>query len=407
MTVSDEVENIERLSIDELTEFQGSLKKLPEKNLQKLINSILTVGFTAPFFAFKNDGKNYLLDGHQRLKALMLMRDRGDEIPELPVVFIKAESKAEAKRKLLFIVSQYGKPDQKGFEDFVSDLDYDLSDIEIPDIDLDFLYKTETQGDDDTPALEENAVSQFGEIYELGNSLLMCGDSTDPETYTRLFGGGVMADMVFTDPPYGMFLDTDYSECLGSLGKKNNTRGNKYNKVIGDNEDFKPELITSIFDNFGYCKEIFLFGADYYAELLTNKNNGSWLVWDKRKESQSEAIGSEFELIWSKNKHKRRMLRHDWFGFLSSGNVKEARNRVHPTQKPTSLIIDVIEQWGKGVNIIVDMYGGSGSTLIACEKTDRKCRMIELDPHYCDVIRRRWTKWAKENNRPIGSGGLE
>ena len=219
----------------------------------------------------------------------------------------------------------------------------------------------------------------------------MCGDSTDKETVAELMNGE-KADMVLSDPPYGMKLDTDYSGAIGSLksiGRTHKTRGNKYDKVIGDNEDFRPELIKTFFDNF-QCKEIFLFGADYFAELLPKRNNGSWLVWDKRKESQADAIGSEFELIWSKSKHKRRMLRHDWFGFLSSQNAKDAQNRVHPTQKPVTLLSDIINQWGSDCKIVVDLYGGSGSTLIACEQLRRRCYMMELDPKYCDVIIKRW-----------------
>lgn len=202
--------------------------------------------------------------------------------------------------------------------------------------------------------------------------------------------------MVLSDPPYGMFLDTDFSTCLGSLGslgRKHHTRGNKYDKVIGDNEDFSEELINTFFKNFT-CEEMFLFGADYFAELLPKKNEGSWLVWDKRKESQADAIGSEFELVWSKKKHKRRMLRHDWFGFLSSQNSADARNRVHPTQKPISLLVDIIEQWGKDSEHIVDLYGGSGSTLIAAEQTKKKSFLMEIDPHYCDVIIARWEKFT-------------
>ena len=245
---------------------------------------------------------------------------------------------------------------------------------------------------DDVPEPPAKPITKPGDLWILGNHRLLCGDSTNPQHVERLMDGK-KADMVFTDPPYGMFLDTDWSGIQGSMksmGAKAGTSGNKYKKVIGDHDDFTPELIHTIFASFSYCKEIFVWGADYFAELLPNKNDGSWLVWDKRKESQAEAIGAEFELCWSKSKHKRRMLRHDWFGFLSSSNPTEARNRVHPTQKPTSLCEDVMGQWGNTADIVADLYGGSGTTLIACEKTSRHCRMMELDPAYCDVIVKRW-----------------
>ena len=245
---------------------------------------------------------------------------------------------------------------------------------------------------DEVPEVPEEPTAQPGQIWQLGDHRLMCGDSTSADDVAALMDGQ-RADMVFTDPPYGMFLDTDWSGIQGSMksmGAKAGTSGNKYKKVIGDHDDFTPELIDTIFASFSYCKEIFVWGADYFAELIPNKNDGSWLVWDKRKESQAEAIGAEFELCWSKAKHKRRMLRHDWFGFLSSSNPTEARNRVHPTQKPTSLCEDVMSQWGKTGGIVADLYGGSGTTLIACEKTSRYCRMMELSPAYCDVIIKRW-----------------
>lgn len=267
---------------------------------------------------------------------------------------------------------------------------------EVPCILADDLTEEQIAEEDNYEEPEQlESIVKKGQVWQLGNHRLMCGDSTDKEIVLKLMDGK-KADLILSDPPYGMFLDTDFSSCLGSLGRKSNTRGNKYDKVIGDNDDFKPELITTFFDNFNYCKEIFLFGADYFAELLPNKNDGSWLVWDKRKESQADAIGSEFELIWSKTKHKRRMLRHDWFGFLSSQNAKDAQNRVHPTQKPVSLLVDIVEQWGKDCNNVVDLYGGSGSTLIACEQLNRKCYMMELDEHYCDVIINRWESFTRK-----------
>jgi len=172
MKVKDDVDTIERLPIDTLIEFQGNLKTLNDTNLEKLINSIKTVGFSAPFFAFKSGKKNYLLDGHQRIKALQKMRDQGDIIPDLPVVFIKARDKSEAKKKLLFITSQYGKPDQGGFEDFIADLDTDfLVDIEIPDIKIDFDEPDEYKNKNSELSFDDNELYKVtlkydGEIYE-------------------------------------------------------------------------------------------------------------------------------------------------------------------------------------------------------------------------------------------------
>ena len=237
---------------------------------------------------------------------------------------------------------------------------------------------------DDVPEPPTDPITKPGDLWILGNHRLLCGDSTDVLAVERLMDGK-KADMVFTDPPYGMKLDTDYSSMEGKLGIK---AGKSYKPVAGDNDDFKPELIQTLFGLFGYCEEVFLWGADYYAELLVEKNEGSWIVWDKRRdEKQDKGFGSTFELCWSKARHKRDMARIEWFGCFSGA---ESRNRVHPTQKPVALAEWFFERWGNGRTVVADLYGGSGSTLIACEKTSRHCRMMELDPAYCDVIVKRW-----------------
>lgn len=300
-------------------------------------------------------------------------------------------STKDKKRKKLALMDN-STSDKVAWDVDALSADFDLG--ELPELgieDLPEVAQLEPEiTEDEVPSDEEvETRCKRGDIWQLGEHRLMCGDSTVITDVEKLMNGE-KADMVLSDPPYGMHLDTDFSDCIGSIGRKNSTRGNKYKSVIGDNDDFSPDLITTFFNNFDYVKEMFLFGADYFAELLPNKNNGSWLVWDKRKESQADAIGSEFELIWSKNKHKRRMLRFDWFGFLSSKDAKDARNRVHPTQKPVSLLAEIIKQWGNNLQIIVDLFGGSGSTIIACEQLNRKCFMMELDEHYCDVIIKRW-----------------
>jgi len=238
--------------------------------------------------------------------------------------------------------------------------------------------------EDDVPDVPIEPKTKLGDIYILGNHRLMCGDSTSIDAVEKLMDGQ-LADMVFTDPPYGMALDTDYSK-LPSIKKEGNK---KYSKIIGDNNDFSPELINTVFACFDYCKEIFLWGADYYAEHLPNKNGGSWVVWDKRCEEKfDKMIGSGFELCWSKAKHKRMLARIN--NTLFSGD-SEARNKVHPTQKPIKLILWFFDYFSlKDKKNVVDLYGGSGSTLIASEKVGKNAFVMELDPKYCDVIVKRW-----------------
>lgn len=372
------------LKLSEIKPYEKNARK-NEQAVDAVAKSIQQCEYIANIVV---DESNTILAGHTRYKALKRLKYK-----EIEVTRVNGLSE-EQKRKYRLLDNKTSELAEWDFELLPEELDG----LDFGDLDLDWGLDIEDEPkeviEDEVPEVDEvnEPITKLGDIWQLGEHRLMCGDSTDKATVERLMDGA-KADMIVSDPPYGMFLDTDFSDIKGSMksiGRKNHTQGNKYDKVIGDNEDFTPELITTFFRNFAYCKEMFLFGADYFAEILPNKNEGSWLVWDKRKESQADAIGSEFELCWSKTKHKRRMLRHDWFGFLSSQNGADARNRVHPTQKPITLLVDIIEQWGNDCNNIIDLYGGSGSTLIACEQLNRKCYMMELDPKYCDVIIKRW-----------------
>jgi 16S rRNA G966 N2-methylase RsmD len=247
---------------------------------------------------------------------------------------------------------------------------------------------------DDVPEVPEEPITKPGDLWILGNHRLLCGDSTDVLAVERLMDGK-KADMVFTDPPYGMKLQANYHRSeWGDRPNKHSggNQGNAHRNVAGDHDDFTPELISTVFACFPNCPEVFLWGADYYAEHIPEKNEGSWVVWDKVTNSQGEESGcaafhgSNFELCWSKSKHKRELARIMHKGLASVENDK----RVHPTQKPVALAEWFFKRWGKDKNVIVDLYGGSGSTLIACEKTSRHARLMELDPIYCDVIVKRW-----------------
>ena len=184
---------------------------------------------------------------------------------------------------------------------------------------------------------------------EIHSHRLMCGDSTKEEDVAKLMNGN-KADMVFTDPPYGMNLDTDYSKMTG-----NGRKGKTYDKVIGDNEDFKDELITTIFDNFDYCNEIFLWGVDYYFDLIKDFKKGSLIVWDKTLQTNGDAgYNSEFELCWTKTPHKKEVIHFNWFRYFGLQN-QDIKTRQHPTQKPLQVISPYIKQYSKDEGIIVDI----------------------------------------------------
>lgn len=218
--------------------------------------------------------------------------------------------------------------------------------------------------------------TQLGDRYQLGEHRLMCGDSMLEENVTKLIGDKKI-DMVFTDPPYGMNLDTNFA-------KTKRVKGNSYKPVLNDNKEFDPSTILS---RFSEVQDVILWGADYYSKYLPV--NGSWFVWDKKKEDLDASIGSSFELCWSKKLRKREICRILWSGFTAK---ERNEKRVHPTQKPIALVEWFFERI-EG-NRVLDLFGGSGSTLIACEKTNRQCFMMELDPHYCDVIVERWEKYT-------------
>lgn len=400
-------EYTELLPVNQLKPHPKNRNQHPTEQLARLAKLISFHGFRHPVIVSKLSG--FIVAGHGRWEAAKIIG-----LKEVPVDYQDFDDEAA---EYAFLVSDnaiaaWAELDLSGINADIGDLgpDFDIDLLGIENFVVEPADKLDPQCDeDDVPEAPVDPKTRLGDVYQLGRHRLMCGDSTSIDAVERLMDGE-KAGMVLTDPPYGMFLDADFSSLKGSLkaiGKKSGSQGNKYENVIGDHEDFSPELIHTIFAAFGACKEVFLFGADYYAEHLPNKNDGSWLVWDKRKESQAEAIGAEFELCWSKQKHKRRVLRHDWSGFLSSKNTQDARNRVHPTQKPVTLFEDMIQQWGNEGDNVVDLYGGSGSTLIACEKTGRQCFMMELDPAYVSVIIERWRKFTGKEAYLLNEDGSQ
>lgn len=390
------------IALDKLTDYQGSLKTLSEASYEKLKKSILDLGFSFPVQAWKHRNRTFILDAHQRVKTLRRMRDEGYVVPELPVVWIEAKDRKEAAKKLLAATSQYGEMSASGLRNFADEFALDLKQVvdlcSFPEINLEDLkinlldkdavnFSATKKGavdDDEIPEVKKSKI-KIGQTYQLGKHRLMCGDATDSQHRDKLLANDDV-DMVFTDPPYGISEKTDRVKAK----RGHATKAGSYEPILGDES---VDTALKAFENIsGVSETICYWGGNYYAHNLPP--SPSWIVWDKRVEENQRDDNSDCELAYVVHPTKKsiRIFRHLWKGMIKGSEHGQAR--VHPTQKPVALAEWCITELNPLGKVILDVFGGSGSTLIACEKLDRKCLMMELSPEYCDVIIARWEKYT-------------
>ena len=352
--------------ISEITPYHKNAKKHSKKQIQQVANSIKEFGFNQPIVI---DKKGVIIAGHGRYEASKLLG-----LTEVPILEVDlTEKQAKAYRLADNKLNESDWEMDLVIEELKELDDTDL--VELTGFDTDLLIEGDEK-DDEVPEVPEEAKSKLGEIYQLGNHRIMCGDSTKIEDVEKLMDG-VKADMVFTDPPYGMDLDTDYSKLPGT-----NT---KYSKVIGDSEEFDISFMFDILPSPIY----YIWGAEYLYNTIPNFKQGSMVVWAKRQsEAENKVFGSAYELCWVFPKIKKEI----WF--VRAINQSSERLGVHPTQKPTELGTRAIKDRTEEGNIVADIFLGSGSTLIACEKTNRICYGMELDCRYIDVIIKRWEEYT-------------
>ena len=298
--------------------YERNAKEHTEKQVSNIANSIRRFGWQQDVVITSD---NVLVIGHgRRLAAIKL----GCQMPYHMIDKQADELTDKDIRELRIADNQTNS--ETGYDFDL--LNEDIDGLDFDGFDFDFMPSFEDSpadvGEDSMPEVQEEAVAQLGQIYQLGDHRLMCGDSTDAETVRALLDGAKV-DMVFTDPPYGMDLDTDYSSMVNKLEfaqGKNIKNGRKYEQ--GKVDEFHPEMITAALSV--DAPEVFLWGANYYAEILPNRNDGSWIVWDKRTtentdedgaESADRMYGSCFELCWSKKAHKQDIARVKWAGVFA------------------------------------------------------------------------------------------
>jgi len=379
----------------------------PRKNdhaVKQMASVIQEFGFRIPIIA-KSTGD--VVDGHLRLKAA---RHLGMETVPVLLADDLSPSQIKAFRLLANRSATWADWDDEllGLElADLQDAGFDLALTGFSEDEWDKLIAgdVENEGltdDDAVPEVAETAVSKNGDIWVLGEHKLLCGDATKAEDYKALLGNELV-DMTVTDPPYGVNYANSATDKM---------RG-KNRPILNDNlgSEFEPFLLATCQNILDVTK-----GAVYIAmsssELDTlqaafRAAGGKWstfIIWAKNTFTLGRAdYQRQYEPIlygWKDG------AQHYWCGARDQGDVwhikKPHKNDLHPTMKPVELMERAVRNSSKTRDIVLDPFGGSGTTLIACEKSGRRARLIELDPKYCDVIVSRWESFTGQEARLSG-----
>jgi DNA modification methylase len=385
MKIPKTIERFEKVDIEKLIPYVRNSRTHSKEQIIQLRSSLREFGFINPCLIDKDFN---VIAGHGRIEAA-----KEEDITEVPCIFVEHLTDAQ---KRAYIIADNRLAMNAGWDEEMlaiemSDLqgeDFDLSLLGFDDSELNkLLTGDETQEDDfDVNAeLEKPTFSKAGDLWLLGNHRLVCGDSTNPETYEQLMDGK-LANLVVTDPPYNVNYE-------GSAGKIKND--NMANEAF---HSFLYDAFSCMEKAMADDASIYVFHAD--TEGLNFRKAfveaGFYLsgtcIWKK----QSLVLGRspyqwqhEPVLYGWKKKGK-----HQWYTGRKESTIwefdKPKKNGDHPTMKPIPLLAYPITNSSMSNCIVLDPFGGSGSTLIACEQTDRICHMIELDEKFCDVIVKRY-----------------
>jgi DNA modification methylase len=375
------------VSVASLVPYARNSRTHSQQQVDKIAASIREFGFLNPIIV---DGENGIIAGHGRVMAAQKLG-----LTDLPV--IEASHLSEAQRRAYVIADNRLALDAGWDNELLKvelqDLDAQGFDLSLTGFELgeiaDFLAEpTEGLTDEDAvPEVPAVPVTVEGDVWLLGRHRLMCGDSTSVDAVERLLNGASI-DLVHTDPPYGI------SE---SAAKRVSRETNSLAKSNSHLPEFNDATTDAARDAFALCEGMGIkrqvwWGANYYAHALPETAN--WFVWDKRVEEKQKDVNSDCELAWVKSKWSSvRIFRHLWKGLIKESEKGQAR--VHPTQKPVALVEWVIDYY-RDVKTVLDLFGGSGSTLIGCEKKGCEAFLMELEPYYCDVIIKRWQDFTGE-----------
>lgn len=405
----------ESISLDELSPFQDDLKSLSKENYDKIKREIVKNGFSEPVSVWKADGKNYILNGHQRVRALVGLRDDGYDVDRIPVSYIEAKTAKEAKRKILGLAGQYGKVEKDELYKFISDYDLEMDEIfehvRFPEIDdLEFLEEfgddLPSDGSEDViPEVAENELGvQLGDIWVLGSHRLMCGDSTDGAVVARLMNGE-KADITFTSPPYNAAKESFLNGRVDGFDDKyqnhaDNMSDDDYVGLLTKSTALAIENSRYAFINLQLLSHNRLALCEF--QYAFRKELKDILIWNKTQcppNIVKGAFNTRFEFVYAFSKeNKTRGFPCSWRGqypnvIETGSNSTNEFAADHKAGFPIAFPTWLIEKMDFA-KLVYEPFCGTGTTMVACEKTNRKCYGMEIDPHYCSVIIKRWQEFT-------------
>lgn len=368
--------------VTDLIPYARNSRTHSDEQVAQIAASIKEFGWTNPILT---DGDNGIIAGHGRLAAARKLGH--EEVPTIELVGL-----TETQKKA-YIIADNRLALNAGWDNEMltielNDLMADGFALEILGFDpkeLNALLEPEVveglTDEDAVPEVPEEPKTKKGDIYQLGNHRLMCGDSTFIDDVEKLMKG-TYPDLVHTDPPYGM----------NAVSKSSVLKKNYKTDILGDDTpDVAKDAFNLIYGLYPEAKHIW-WGANYYCSALPDSE--CWLVWDK---DNGQSDQTDCELAWANFRSVVRQFT----------KASEKSNRVHPTQKPVALMEWIIRRFKLSSNTIADYFGGSGSTLIAAEKHGIKAFIMEFDPKFCDVIVKRWEDFTGKKAELITFSELE
>lgn len=387
-------ETEERIPWATLKGYERNRLKGEGRDLTKLRVSVERYGFAFPVFVWKK----YVLDGAGRCDFIDVLEREGVKIPPIPIVRIKAKNKREAEERVLAVSSQYKAPTLETFEAFTADWGLDLGGrielfaaFELPSIEFQSIVRAHERVDPGPGKAPKDPRTKPGDLYQLGGHRLLCGDSTSEVDVDRLMGGE-QADQLLSDPPYG----------VSYVGKTED-------RMTVENDDLDEEHLAGlVMASFDLAYKHSRPGAYWYASVPARpihlvfaedwKKRGvlrQILVWDKGQmvlgHSEYHYRHEPILFGWKPGKRHRNSDRTRTSVWQAP---KPSASREHPTMKPVELWEMAVRDGSRLGEIVLDLFLGSGTTIIAAENLGRRCYGMEISPAYCDVIVDRWEKFT-------------